>query len=159
MAKFLLTKKLRRAAIEQINLQARVWHPSGDFDDAGRWYPTRYCDCCESIRSPSRAFPYSLMVHCRTVSHVAREHGIEERRLRWAVKRLRKDIGAVYEAYRAASDSTDGSLSASVQCDYQLYQNVAGISGVEAVDYSEWINPAKGWNARLPLSTMLSTYL
>jgi transposase-like protein len=88
MANFRLTKKLRRAAIEQINLQARVWHPSGDFDDAGRWYPTRYCDCCESIRSPSRAFPYSLMVHCRTVSHVAREHGIEERRLRWAIRQI-----------------------------------------------------------------------
>jgi transposase-like protein len=88
MANFRWTKKLRRVAIEQINLQARVWHPSGDFDNAGRWYPTNYCKCCESIRSPSRAYPYSLMKHCRTVSHVAREHGIEERRLRWAIRQI-----------------------------------------------------------------------
>ena len=88
MANFRWTEKLRRVAIEQINLQARVWHPSGDFDNAGRWYPTNYCDCCESIRSPSRAYPYSLMNHCRTVSHVAREHGIDERRLRWAIRQI-----------------------------------------------------------------------
>lgn len=158
MANFLLTKKLRRVAIEQINLQARVWHPSGDFDNAGRWYPTNYCDCCESIRSPSRAYPYSLMVHCRTVAHVACVHGIEERRLRWAVKRLRQDIGAAYDDYKTASDSTDGSLSASLQCEYQHYQNVATISGIGAVDYNEWIN-AKARHSHLPLSTTLSTYL
>lgn len=50
----------------------RVQHPVGDFDSAGRWYPHKSgkCTCCEYVREPSRAYPYTMMVHCRTKIHI-----------------------------------------------------------------------------------------
>lgn len=50
----------------------RATHPSGNFDKAGRWYPDNYevASCCGHVRSPSRAHPYSYMVHCRTRKHL-----------------------------------------------------------------------------------------
>jgi len=59
--------------------QDRSEHPEGTFDDAGRWYPDddERCECCDYIRSPSRAYPYSLMVHCRTKKHI--RHLIQKR--------------------------------------------------------------------------------
>lgn len=52
--------------------KARTEHPDGTFDKAGRWYPSEEerCECCASVRSPSRRFPYSYMTHCRTKKHV-----------------------------------------------------------------------------------------
>lgn len=49
----------------------RLSHPDGDFDKAKRWFPdsNEVCGCCESIRSPSRNWPYSLLVHCRSLQH------------------------------------------------------------------------------------------
>lgn len=54
--------------------QARMVHPDGKFDQQKRWYPAdaETQDCCRAIRSPSRAYPYSYLVHCRTAEHVAR---------------------------------------------------------------------------------------
>jgi hypothetical protein len=53
--------------------QARMAHPAGTFDKAGRWWPaeSEQCPCCHAVRSPSRAWPYSLMTHCRTRKHIA----------------------------------------------------------------------------------------
>ena len=50
----------------------RVAHPVGKFDRGGRWYPSdrERASCCAAIRSPSRAHPYSYMVHCRTRKHL-----------------------------------------------------------------------------------------
>lgn len=52
--------------------KARDSHPAGAFDKAGRWYPaeSETASCCKAINSPSRAHPYSYMVHCRTRKHV-----------------------------------------------------------------------------------------
>ena len=62
---------------EQINtvyraLQDRVIHPEGDFDKQGRWYPTSEEDqgVTAVIRSPSKAYPYSYLVACRSKKHV-----------------------------------------------------------------------------------------
>ena len=51
----------------------RLTHPEGHFDKAGRWWPSdrEQYSCCNAIRTPSRAYPFSLMVHCRTRKHVA----------------------------------------------------------------------------------------
>ena len=52
----------------------RAVHPEGKFDGAGRWYPS---DCEDaggdgtSVRSPSRAWPYSYLIRCRTRQHCA----------------------------------------------------------------------------------------
>lgn len=52
--------------------QSRAEHPDGKFDKAGRWYPSdeESCECCRSVRNPTRSWPYSLMLHCRTRKHI-----------------------------------------------------------------------------------------
>ena len=49
----------------------RLMHPRGTFDKGGRWYPSadEECDCCHHIRTPSRSWPYSMLMHCRTFKH------------------------------------------------------------------------------------------
>ena len=76
------------AAIEYKKLQDRAKHPDGTFDKQGRWYPDEQSDCCKAIRSPSRAYPYSYMVHCRTANHLAEQYGIEASAIRKAAKML-----------------------------------------------------------------------
>ena len=45
----------------------------GHFDNAHRFYPDQEFSCCSSIRQPSRAFPFSLLKHSKTLIHVANE--------------------------------------------------------------------------------------
>ena len=66
-------------------------HPAGS-SDPYRWYPSddESQDCCGCIREPSRAYPWSLMTHCRTVKHIAHLAGIPNaaREIRRAAKML-----------------------------------------------------------------------
>ena len=66
----------------------RAVHPQGKFDAAGRWYPAKpeHRGCCGQIRSPSRRWPYSLMLHCRTARHVASLFKVCEKDVRRAAK-------------------------------------------------------------------------
>ena len=77
-----------RAAHEYVRRQGRVIHPDGTFDGGGRWYPSddEEQECCSRIRQPSRAWPYTLMTHCRSAAHVAAVYGVDARDLRRAVK-------------------------------------------------------------------------
>jgi hypothetical protein len=67
--------------------QLRTENPSGYFDNAKRWYPheTEECKCCSYIRTPSRAYPFSIMTHCRTVNHIANLYKIDVTELRKAI--------------------------------------------------------------------------
>jgi len=49
-------------------LKSREIHPSGEFDNKGRWYAEN--SWAISVRSPSNAYPYSEMVACRTKKYV-----------------------------------------------------------------------------------------
>ena len=71
-------KRLAAAVYFWKNLQERQVHPDGSFDKSGRFYPSEEEreSCCDSIRSPSRSFPYSYMTHCRSMGHVAQKFGI-----------------------------------------------------------------------------------
>ena len=80
--------KVFQAAQEFISLRDRHIHPDGEFDKAGRWYPTTYYPCCETIRSPSRSYPYSHMVHCRTAAHVAHKYGVIVKDVRACVRQI-----------------------------------------------------------------------
>jgi hypothetical protein len=75
--------------------QERASHPSGGWDDGGRWHPDEHewQACCGSVRPPSRAWPRSLMTHCRTAKHVAALYGVELATLRTAVKHARTADG------------------------------------------------------------------
>lgn len=78
------TATLEKAAEEYRKRKSRGKHPDGQFDGGGRWYPSapERQDCCSRIRQPSRSYPYSLMVHCRTARHVAQLYGVPEAELR-----------------------------------------------------------------------------
>lgn len=87
-----MSEKLTAAVEEYIARQERRQHPAGKFDKAGRWYPseTEVQDCCRAIRSPSRAYPYSYMTHCRTAEHVAHLYEVDPGELRRAIRRSQK---------------------------------------------------------------------
>lgn len=46
--------------------------PGGQSDSGGRWYPSSIekCDCCNSIRTPSRSYPWSMFKHCCSKKHI-----------------------------------------------------------------------------------------
>ncbi len=93
-----LTKKqhtaaaaLTAAAVEFIDLQNRTTHPAGTFDNARRFYPAETFECCAGIRTPSAAYPFSLMVHARTADHIANKYKVEPSEIRKLKKVLSKN--------------------------------------------------------------------
>ena len=82
--------KIMDVARIYLDRQARLSHPHGAFDSAMRWHPDQeeLRDCCNMIRSPSRAYPHSLMIHCRTLRHVAALYCKDAKKLAIAVKKL-----------------------------------------------------------------------
>lgn len=71
------------AAQDYIDLRDRSKNPEGKFDKQNRWYPSESeaCSCCRSVRSPSVAWPYSYLTHCRTATHVAKRLNVDKNRL------------------------------------------------------------------------------
>ncbi len=69
-------------------------HPKGEFDTRGRWYPsiTEKQPCCFNIRAPSGAYPYSLLVHCRTITHIANLFNVPIKDLRSYVAKHKAPI-------------------------------------------------------------------
>lgn len=78
---------------EYINRRDRICHPGGSFDSGGSFSLEKRYDCCAGIRSPSRAYPFSEMLHGRSLSHVAHELGLEQHFsvIRRVANRLIKD--------------------------------------------------------------------
>jgi hypothetical protein len=87
-----LSQKMKRAAMRYILLQDRSVHPEGTMHRGAKWYPLEILPCCEQIRTPSHGYPWSLMLHCRTIVHVAQEMGYSVQDLKWGIKRLREEI-------------------------------------------------------------------
>lgn len=85
-------EQLEAAYQMYVKRQNRTTHPAGKFDKAGRWYPAgdEVCSCCTGIRNPSRAWPFSLMTHCRTAEHIANLCNVDAKALRRLI-RTRKD--------------------------------------------------------------------
>ena len=108
--------------------QSRDTHPSGYFDDKGRWYPSdeETQPCCEDIRTPTRRFPYSLMVHCRTLRHVAQLHDVDEGTLRQAVRDAREPTPrkpvVKHRAYKAVTSTREPGVYRSCYDAETLYQ-------------------------------------
>lgn len=78
-----------------LHRQARRENPSGEFDNAKRWYPcpdTEKQACCSAIRSPSREWPYSLNRHCRSMNHIARLFDVDLRFLKRRAKELETEF-------------------------------------------------------------------
>lgn len=85
-----IDQKVFETVREYQSLRDRITNPEGTFDKQGRFYlDTRASlPCCQSIRSPSRRFPYSEMKHGRTLKHVATKNGVDIKACRKALKQL-----------------------------------------------------------------------
>ena len=76
----LVDPKIRVAAAIYLRRRERIDHPKGKFDGAQRWYP----DVSEgldtsSLRTPTRAWPYSYLLSCRTIRHCAKLAGVADK--------------------------------------------------------------------------------
>lgn len=87
-------EKLDQAVKTFIARQDRTAHPAGRTDNGGRWYPAENekCTCCNMVRSPSREWPWSLMVHCRTTEHIANLYEVDVKELRSAIRTAKKQL-------------------------------------------------------------------
>jgi len=83
-------KQIAAATIEFIDLQSRTTNPEGSFDNKKRFSPSQRFDCCRTIRTPSAAFPFSLLVHARTATHVASAHGIDPAQIKSLKRAMEK---------------------------------------------------------------------
>jgi hypothetical protein len=88
-----MRKKAEEAAKEYIARQSRYTHPDGKFDCGGRWYPAEdeQRDCCKHIRPPSKSYPYSYLVHCRSAEHIAELYEVSRQELLREAKRIKKE--------------------------------------------------------------------
>jgi hypothetical protein len=87
-----MERAVKEAAREYLERRQRQIYPEGHFDRAGRWYPSpdEWQRCCDGVSGPSRARPYRLLAHCRTMKHVAKLYDVDPKRLREAANRLRR---------------------------------------------------------------------
>ncbi|WP_171212033.1 hypothetical protein [Ruegeria sp. HKCCA5426] len=78
------------ATIEYLMRKHRFSHPEGEFDNARRFSLSaeEQHDCCVGIRTPSRAYPHSAMVHARTIAHVASLFDVDALDVRRLAKRI-----------------------------------------------------------------------
>lgn len=83
--------------------QDRKVHPDGSFDKQGRWYPSEEETqaCCRGLSQPSKRWRYTLMMHCRTLTHVANLTGVPVSALRRLDSPPRREGGEDY--YKAVA--------------------------------------------------------
>lgn len=87
-------ENLINAYNEYIKRQSRKSHPIGKFDNGNRWYPSEQekCPCCANVRTPSRAWPYSYMTHCRTAEHVAHLYGVDAKDIKRLARQNKNEL-------------------------------------------------------------------
>ena len=83
-------QKIEFAAREYVARKRRQEHPIGSLDSGGRWYPSadEKCWFCAAIRAPSKNWPHSLMLQCRTIDHVAFKYGLDPLDIRRVVRAI-----------------------------------------------------------------------
>jgi hypothetical protein len=101
--------RLQSAAQVYNDRRDRRTHPDGHTDNGGRWYPSKAESqpCCRGIRGPSRSYPWSLMLHCRTLTHVANLYDVDLADLRQAGRKSPAREGGDHY-YKAVAVADDG---------------------------------------------------
>ncbi len=120
------------AAKEYIARQERTSHPVGHFDRAGRWYPSdeEWQRCCTQIRGPSRAWPYPLLKHARSATHVAQLYGVDVKDLRQAVRRRNPWPTAVPKLDNRLMPQTSGGLYLDRDASLGTDQTASHVQGI-----------------------------
>lgn len=83
---------VQAAAVEFIRLRNRKSKPEGQFD--GRFFRIAshaQCGRCDSISEPTKAFPFSEMLHARSAVHVAQNRGASAAELRFIARLIDSD--------------------------------------------------------------------
>ena len=113
--------RLERAAALFNARQAREVHPDGTFGAYGIWQPSdaERQTCCEKLRMPTRRWPYSLIQHCRTATHVAQLCDVPKAALKETALANRWETGYLPVYY------TDGAFRSCVDLNvYRLGQEM-----------------------------------
>lgn len=78
------------AATEYIARKQGRSRPAGKCDNGSRWYPTDSEDAgvTATIRSPSRAWPWSYYKACFSLAHIASIFGVDAASLKPLVSRM-----------------------------------------------------------------------
>lgn len=74
------------AALEAHRREQRISHPAGKFDSAGVFHLEERCACCAGLRRPCPIYPYSEMLHARSLTHVAHLYDVPVLHLQRLVK-------------------------------------------------------------------------
>jgi hypothetical protein len=74
--------RLLRATARYVLRRDRIEHPKGKTDNGGRWYPSdpEERSLVGHLRRPSRSFPWSYMLGCRTLRHSCELERLESRK-------------------------------------------------------------------------------
>lgn len=85
-------ESLTRAAKLVLTRRNRDSNPEGYYDNS-KWFPSvsERQLCCADIRDPSRKYPFSLLKHCSTITHVSRLLGVDSVALRKRIRQLKKE--------------------------------------------------------------------
>ena len=130
----------------------RASHPAGTTDKGGRWYPAQgeHASCCDAIRSPSRAHPYSYMVHCRTHKHIEtwyNEHVVQPRRARKIGEGIGLGVGfGSYAIYTQTSPSIEQLKARRLEClTFALAMHRRMISANPHANMIDWEHAKRYW--------------
>lgn len=87
-------ERVFKAAERHIALKAGRGRVDGRFDQAGRFMPASVHACCHGIRMPSRAYPYSRLVHAKSLDHVCNDYAVGDHAtlVRYIIRQLKGEL-------------------------------------------------------------------
>jgi hypothetical protein len=88
----MINKHVFMAAFEYYQRKKYENKPEGTYDRQGRWYPSEHehYACCDKIRSPSYNWPYPLLHHCNTSTHIITKYKVDRQQFNACLKECKE---------------------------------------------------------------------
>ncbi|WP_146200764.1 hypothetical protein [Stenotrophomonas maltophilia] len=90
-------------AMKYVLRRSRLEHPEGSWDSDGCFFPSAYENAGwieENISSPTKRYPYSYMLACRTVEHCCRLTNTPVEHARWVITLEQLAYGSQLHSYK-----------------------------------------------------------
>lgn len=90
-------------AMKYVLRRSRSEHPDGSWDSDGCFYPSSYENAdwiTDNISTPSKRYPYTYMLACRTVEHCCRLEGANVEHARWVITLEQIAYGSQLHSYK-----------------------------------------------------------
>ncbi|MGV4839273.1 hypothetical protein ACSMEA_05895 [Stenotrophomonas maltophilia] len=90
-------------AMKYVLRRSRLEHPDGSWDSDGCFYPSSYENAdwiTDNISTPSKRYPYTYMLACRTVEHCCRLEGANVEHARWVITLEQIAYGSQLHSYK-----------------------------------------------------------